>query len=274
MDYCLIINQGRVADRTDGALLGAQKAGTALAEHLSLEPTVVGQPSASAQDGWRQALDQATQTLHGLADAVDSALENEQVPVLATNTCAASIATLPEVAARHPEAVVLWIDAHGDFNTPDTTESGYLGGMALAGACGLWDTGHGGTVDPHNVILVGARDIDPAERALLQDAGVTILSPKHASPEAIGKRVGGRPVWIHVGWDVLEPGYIPAAYQIPSGLLPREVSAIFAALPAENVRGVEFAEFEAGNPDVPEALSVELIVQIFQHLQQPLALRR
>lgn len=274
MDYRVIINQGRVADRTDGALVGARKAGHALAEHLSIEPTVVGQPSPAAQDDWRPALDQAADTLRGLAAAVGSALDAHEVPLLVTNTCAASLATLPVAAERYPDAAVLWIDAHGDFNTPDTTESGYLGGMALAGACGLWDSGHGGTVDPENVILVGARDIDAAEMDLLQHAGVTILSPEDASPEAVQELVAGRPVWIHVDWDVLEPGYIPAAYKIPSGLLPRQVAAIFAALPSESIRGVELAEFEAGDPDVPEALSVELIVETFQHLQQPVELHR
>ena len=274
LDYRLIINQGRVADRTEGALVGARKAGRALAEHLSVEATVVGQPSPAIQDDWRPALDQAGDTLRGLAGAVGSALDAGEIPLLVTNTCAASLATLPVAAERYPDAVVLWIDAHGDFNTPETTESGYLGGMALAGACGVWDSGHGGTVDPRNVILAGARDIDAAEMNLLRHAGVTILSPEDATPEAVLELVAGRPVWIHVDWDVLEPGYIPAAYKIPSGLLPRQVAAILSALPTESIRGVELAEFEAGDPDVPEALSVELIVETFQHLQQPLELQR
>ncbi len=67
-------------------------------------------------------------------------------------------------------------------------------------------------------------------------------------------------------WDVLEPGYIPAAYKVPDGLLPHEVAAIFAALPAGAVRGLELAEFEAGEPNVPENLSIELIIETFQQL--------
>lgn len=267
MNFRLLINQGRVADRTEGALVGARKAGLALADCLAVEPTVLGAPSPAAQDDWAQALEQAAGTLHGLADAVMTTLDDRQVPVLVTNTCAASIATLPVAAARYPDAVFLWIDAHGDFNTPDTTDSGYLGGMALAAACGLWDSGHGGTVNPQQVVLVGARDIDPAEQRLLDDAGVNILAPENSTPEAVLDLVVGRPVWIHVDWDVLEPGYIPAAYKVPAGLLPHQVSAIFAALPSGSVRGVELAEFEAGDAAVPEKASVELIVQTFQHLE-------
>ena len=51
--------------------------------------------------------------------------------------------TLPTVLRHVPEARVVWLDAHGDFNTPATTPSGFLGGMCLAAACGRWDAGLG-----------------------------------------------------------------------------------------------------------------------------------
>ena len=56
--------------------------------------------------------------------------------------CSMSMTTLPTALRHQPEARVLWLDAHGDFNTPDTTPSGYLGGMCLA-AAGEWDAGLG-----------------------------------------------------------------------------------------------------------------------------------
>jgi arginase/N-omega-hydroxy-L-arginine amidinohydrolase len=73
-------------------------------------------------------------------------------------------------------------------------------------------------------------------------------------------------VWIHVDWDVLEPGYIPAAYRVTDGLLPHQIAAIFSGLPTGSVRGVELAEFEAGDVEVPERVSIELILETFQHL--------
>lgn len=264
--YSLIVSQGRVADRTDGALIGARRVGAALSTLLSVEPVVVGTPSAGRVDDWTVALPEAAETLTGLRDAVGDAIGRGTTPVLVTNTCAASLGTLPTVAQRHPDAVLLWIDAHGDFNTPETTESGYLGGMVLAAACGLWDSGHGAGIDPQQVIVIGGRDIDPAEADLLDGAGVTVLSPADSTPERIRELVAGRPVWIHVDWDVLEPGYIPAAYRVGGGLLPHDLAAIFAALPVESIRGVELAEFEAGDAEVPERVSVELIVEAVQHL--------
>lgn len=264
--YSLIVSQGRVADRTDGALIGARRVGAAVASLLAQEPVVIGTPSPSTVDDWSVALPEANETLTGLRTAVQEAIDSSATPLLITNTCAASLGTLPTVAQRHPDAVLLWIDAHGDFNIPATTESGYLGGMVLAAACGLWDSGHGAGIDPTQVIVVGGRDIDAAESDLLDGAGVTVLAPNESTPARILELIDGRPVWIHVDWDVLEPGYIPAAYRVGDGLLPHQIAAIFAALPAESIRGVELAEFEAGDAEVPERVSVELIIETLQHL--------
>lgn len=264
--FSLIVSQGRVADRTDGALVGARLVGEAFSTLLDVDPVIVGIPTPSVVDDWSRALPEATATLHGLRSAVQDAITAGTTPLLVTNTCAASLGTLPTVAERHPDAVLLWIDAHGDFNTPETTDSGYLGGMVLAAACGLWDSGHGSGIEPKQVIVVGGLDIDPAEAELLADAGVTVLPPSESTPERVLELTAGRPVWIHVDWDVLEPGYIPAAYRVGGGLLPHHIAAIFAALPSESVRGVELAEFEAGDTEVPERVSVELVMETVQHL--------
>ncbi|MFS2241333.1 arginase family protein [Microbacterium sp. OR16] len=263
----LIISQGRVGDRTGGALPGALKTGRALSRMLGVDARVVGTPAAAKDDDWSECLPAATATLHALRDAVRDAFARDATPVLATNTCGASIGTLPTVAEHHPDAVVLWIDAHGDFNTPDTTESGYLGGMVVAAACGLWDSGHGAGLNPAQVVIVGGRDIDPAERLLLDQHGVTVLTPAESSPNRVSEIVAGRDVWIHIDWDVLEPGYIPAAYRVDAGMLPHEVAAIFAAIDPARVLGVELAEFEEGDQGIPSHLSVALILQTFQALR-------
>ncbi|WP_194422417.1 arginase family protein [Microbacterium abyssi] len=266
-EFGIVVSQGRVADRTDGALRGAHAAGAALGEYLGRTPAVVGTPSPSAVDDWRDALPAARPTLEALRNALRDVLDAGDTPLLVTNTCAASLGTLPTVAERHPDAVVLWIDAHGDFNTPETTGSGYLGGMVLAAACGLWDSGHGAGLDPEQVIVVGGRDIDPAEAELLSRAGVQVLSPAESTPKRVAELVTGREVWIHVDWDVLEPGYIPAAYRVAGGLRPHQIADIFAAL-RDQVRGVEFAEFEYGDAEVPANVSVELILETFQALRR------
>ncbi|MFJ4045186.1 arginase family protein [Microbacterium sp. NPDC089987] len=263
----LIISQGRVGDRTGGAIPGALKTGHALSRMLGIEPLVVGTAAPAQEDDWSECLPAAEETLHALRDAVRDAFDRDATPVLATNTCGASIGTLPTLAERFPDAVVLWIDAHGDFNTPETTGSGYLGGMVVAAACGLWDSGHGAGLNPKQVVIVGGRDIDPDERTLLDQHGVTVLPPSESTPARIDEIVAGRDVWIHVDWDVLQPGYIPAAYRVDAGMLPHEIAAIFAAIDPARVRGVELAEFEDGDQGIPSHLSVELILETFQALR-------
>ena len=67
---------------------------------------------------------------------------------------------------------VVWLDAHGDFNTPATSGSGYLGGMPLAAACGLWDSGYGAGVDPRAVVLSDAPRPRPGGARGARRAGV------------------------------------------------------------------------------------------------------
>lgn len=85
-------------------------------------------------------------------------------------------------AARHKKLGVLWVDAHADFNTAETTPSGNIHGMPLAALCGLgdprlvhlWDE-DGPALDPHRVAVIGARDLDEGEKQNLRQAGVLVL---------------------------------------------------------------------------------------------------
>jgi arginase len=73
-------------------------------------------------------------------DAIYSA---GQTPVSALTRYAVALATLPVVAPYHPDAFVVWFDAHGDLNTPESTTTDYLGGLALSGPVGMWQSGLG-----------------------------------------------------------------------------------------------------------------------------------
>ena len=259
--FDIILSQGRVADRTTGAIRGAALTADALLAHFNANLVKVGSPSPAAIDDWTESLPQAHPTLTGLAVAVSRALENDHFPVMVANTCPASIATLPVVAEKHPDAVVLWVDAHGDFNIPDTTDSGYLGGMVLAAACGLWQSGHGAGLNPDHVIVLGGRDIDESEAALMQQANVQIIPPSQANPQNVLHAIAGRKVWIHIDWDSIEPGFVPAAYKVPDGLLPDQLRQILAALPDEQILGLELAEFEASDDDELNNKALSIIIE-------------
>lgn len=268
----LIVSQGRVADRAPRMIEGAARTAAALQEKYGARPRVVGIPTPHTIDDWSVSLPQASPTLKALQAAIERSLALYPLTFMLSNTCSASLATLPAVAKAYPDVVVLWIDAHGDFNTPATTDSGYLGGMALSGPCGLWDSGYGAGLDPAQVILVGARDIDAAERALLNSAGVRIISPAEVTPDSVLRAVDGAPVWIHIDWDVLEPGYLPADYSVPDGLVPAQIRALFEALPIAQIKGIELAEFNASLDSACNAQAIAVILDIvapvFDHLER------
>jgi arginase len=92
--------------------------------------------------------------------------------------CGVALATLPWLAERHPDARVLWIDTHPDFNTPETSPSGYAGGMPLAGATGQFDAGVAPTLPADRVVLAGIRDVNPGEGELLARSGATVVDAR------------------------------------------------------------------------------------------------
>ncbi|MDH7793026.1 arginase family protein [Ochrobactrum sp. AN78] len=262
MKSSIITSQGRVADRTPGAIPGALAVAKALAARYDLSIKTVGTPAPAVSDDWSEALPQARETLKGLAAAVSEELTAGRRPLLATNTCSASLATIPQAASQIDGLTVLWVDAHGDFNTPETTGSGYMGGMALAGICGLWDSGHGGNVTPEKVVIFGARDIDPDEMETLNRNNVTVIRPEAANAQSLLTAIGAGPVWVHIDWDVMEPGLIPAAYAIENGLLAPQLRDALAAIPSSQIAAIELAEFELPEHQQSADRALDLILEI------------
>jgi arginase family enzyme len=145
---------------------------------------------------------------------------------------------VPAVARRWPDAWLLWLDAHGDFNTPDTTPSGFLGGMCLAGAVGLWDTGYGVGPGPERVVLVGGRDLDTAEEELMARHGVVRTDDPAAA-------LAGREVFVHLDVDILDPTVMPGQlYPAPGGLDTTQLHDMLAGVAAQaRIVGAEITCF-------------------------------
>lgn len=258
----IIVSQGRVADRAPRMIEGAALTAKAVCQRYGMSARYIGEPAPDTNDDWTISLPQAQNTLQGIRKAIEESIQTQSITFMLSNTCSVSLGSLPVVAKEHPEAVILWIDAHGDFNTPATTDSGYLGGMVLAAACGLWDSGHGSGINPNQVILVGARDIDENEQELIKKAGVRIIPPSETTPDNVLKALNGAPVWIHIDWDVMEPGYLPADYSVPLGLVPEQIKALFNAIPREKILGIELAEFNASTVEEENKKAVDIILDI------------
>ena len=235
---------GRVADHNDRGMAGSRLVGGALADWLGLEWRVVGTPEPADPGPWEVTLAEAVPGLLELQAAHDDILNGESPSLLTLPRCAGSIATLPNLARTRPDAVVVWLDAHGDLNTPASTPTGNLGGMVLSAAAGWWDSGLGAGLAPHNIVLVGTRDFDPFERTLV-DNGVIAWAPVPSIVANLDALIGDRPVYVHLDCDVLDPGIVPTDYVVPDGLSLAELGAVARRLAQNEVIGLEIAEFEA-----------------------------
>lgn len=167
-----------------------------------------------------------------LAAAVRQSREDGAFPLVLAGNCASALGT---VAGLDPGRTgVVWFDAHADLNTPETTTSGFLDGMALATLTGrCWGTlvrsipGFAPVADDR-VTLVGVRDLDPPEEALLAGASFRRLSVADAlerGGDVVG--AGSSGLYLHVDLDVLDPSVARAnSFASAGGLSVEEVLAV------------------------------------------------
>lgn len=168
-----------------------------------------------------------------LADRVRAARDAARRPLVLAGNCLSSSGTVAGVRGDGDDLAVVWFDAHGDLETPETTASGFVDGMALATLLGrCWRSIAASVagfrpVRGDHVILVGARDVSDAERALIADAGITWVRAESlardaaalgAALDAVRSR-GARRAYVHVDLDVHDPAEAPAnGYAVPGGV--------------------------------------------------------
>jgi arginase family enzyme len=211
----------RTSDRTPGGARGAE----ALALALDPDARLVGEFGKPRQAQWEDDLRDSRECILKAGELVDEALAAGRFPVLTASDCSICMTTFPAVARHVPDFQVLWLDAHADSNTPETTPSGFLGGMCLGASVGLWDAGFPAALEPARVRGVGIRDTDPGEW----------------TPEPLNGMSG--PVFVHLDLDVLDPSVLPAQFPVPGGLSFDELRGVLASL--EDVVGIEVTAFEA-----------------------------
>ncbi len=262
----LTVYQGRAGDHNDLAIPGAASIGRILSERLGAKPIIIGEPEPALSIDWKHELAHAMPSLRAMAAHYDSVLGKGLVPITASSRCAVSLSTLPPIARHRPDACVIWFDSHPDLNTPETTTTGYLGGLSLSGPAGLWDSGLGSGLSLSNVILVGERDIDPSEQALI-DAGIVLLvSAQVGFENKLRTAIAGRPVYVHWDCDVLSPGIVPTDYQHEGGLTLSDLFNACVAMTQSEIVGFEIAEFENAWEVNGEAVSPVPLLDALQPL--------
>ncbi|HUK79903.1 MAG TPA: arginase family protein [Nitrososphaerales archaeon] len=157
------------------------------------------------------------------------------------------------------KAGMLWLDAHGDFNTPDTSPSGYIGGMCLAFACGRSPelglfSGASAPLADERLVHVGSRALDPPEVAAFTSSPAKLFTSQQVKrtgaaevAEEAARHLENRSDWIacHLDVDVIDPAFMPAVnYPEPGGLTPDECSSMIKAVVATGkLRALEIAAY-------------------------------
>src|SRR4051794_3212122 len=119
-----------------------------LADALQVDARFIGSPEEPRKQHWQAALEDGRGCLLEAGGQVDDALAGGNFPLLIAGDCAIGLTTLAAVARHRPDARVLWLDTHGDFHTPQTTQSDFLRGVALGGGGRPLGAGGGGPVPP------------------------------------------------------------------------------------------------------------------------------
>jgi arginase len=181
---------------------------------------------ASAIGGERRVLELADgvpveQVLADGFPRIKAAVAQQEEPLAVLGECTLTPAFLAAVRERHPDVALVWIDAHGDLNTPQTSPSGFLGGMPFAVLLG-WchpEQRAAATLDPplpeNRAALVGARDLDPGEQAAVDGSDLVVSDDVTGALEGLPEDV---PLWVHVDSDVLDPTVFPGCdFPAPGG---------------------------------------------------------
>ena len=210
-----------------------------------------------------------------LAVRVRAARAAGRFPLVLSGNCNTAPGTLAGLTPL--SRAVFWFDAHGDLNTPETTRSGFLDGMALATAMGwcwrqMTDAVAGFEAVPEGaVLLLGARDFDPPETERLARSAVRVLSPESLRTSRLDHELRTlRPTveagYVHCDLDVLDPSQGQAnPFPVPSGLsvteVERAVSAIGQAIP---LRAAALAAYAPGYD--PDGRVAEAAIRIAQSI--------
>jgi arginase len=205
-----------------------------------------------------------------LAEWVRQTVAAGDRPVSIAGDCCSSLGVLAGLQAAGVYPFLIWFDAHGDFNTPETSPSGFLGGMPLAMLVGRGDQrlvrGLGLQLQPEDrVILSDARDLDTLEAEALRSSRVRHLA---FVQDLLRNPLPEGPLYVHFDTDVVTPAEVPAQnYVATGGPSSRDVETVFRAL-AETGRIVAIS-VSTWNPELDRAgRSREVSMKLLKVLQE------
>lgn len=184
----------------------------------------------------------------------------DKIPLVFANDCTTCLGMVKGLERQSP--AVLWYDSHGDFNTPETTPSGFLGGMPLAALVGRGNQHlmRGLELKPikeADVIITDVRNLDPEEGDMLRASNVTIFESLEALHSA---ELPDRPLYIHFDTDVVDCAEMPAmSYPEPGGPgLQESIDSLKQVAARSKVTGVLFSLWNGTLNGADEAMAATL----------------
>lgn len=193
-----------------------------------------------------------------LADIVRDSVNNGYFPLVLSGDCNACLGT---IAGLDSSVGIVWFDAHGDFNTPETTITGYFDGMPLAIATGRCyedmriKIGFDPIPESH-VSLLGAHDLDPKEKTELEKSEINVITASELNNETLIKSIRNlqskvRDVYLHLDIDVIDQKEAPGVdYRCQNGLFAEEVKSAIQTI-SKYLR-IKAALIATYNPDRDE----------------------
>ncbi|WP_255404739.1 arginase [Thermoactinomyces sp. DSM 45892] len=207
-------------------------------------------------------LHEITSVCEELAKCVSGVIERKRFPLVLGGDHSMAIGTVAGAAKHYQNMGLIWYDAHGDLNTGETSPSGNIHGMSMAASLGIGHPllthlgGFAPKVRPENVVLVGARELDPGEQQLIRDLGIKVFTMHEVDRlgmarvmeetiEIVGNGTDG--VHLSLDLDGLDPSDCPGVgTPVPGGITYRESHLAMEMLADSNV--LTSAEFVEVNP--------------------------
>jgi len=168
-----------------------------------------------------------------LAEAVASALAQGNRPIVISGDCCGVLGVSAGIQQAGLTPALMWLDAHGDFNTWETSPSGFLGGMPLAMLVGRGDQSilralGMSPMAEKNVILSDARDLDPPERKALESSGVQLCRDPQRLPDHVSNLTD---LYVHIDTDIVSIEDAPAMnYPAGGGIQAETLRVVFQKL--------------------------------------------
>ena len=202
-----------------------------------------------------------------LSDKVSEVISQNRFPLVLGGDHSIAIGTLAGLATHYKNLGVIWYDAHADLNTPATSPSGNIHGMSLAVSIGLGDErlvhigGAMPKIKPENIIIIGARSVDPGERELISEKGIKVYTMHEIDRMGMTKIIEESIAYlkernvdgVHLSLDLdgIDPLYTPGVgTPVPGGITYRESHLAMEMLEEEGI--ITSAEFVEVNPILDE----------------------